>query len=232
MVTKLIPRNSLSIAIAVLLATALIGPVIAADLTLKKTKKEPPTELDSSIRKALQSEAIQLVDGGKAVLEFWFSSELPLQSKPEEISNGLQSVKQTTLLGAVAVLENRRDYRDNDLNTGVYTIRLGLQPQDGNHLGTAEYPFFAVLVLAKNDLKLEGLADYKALVKASSKETATDHPVILSLRPSTSADGELPKLEEPAPEHKSIRVKLPAKAPGSEKATVVFELVYEGKGKI
>ena len=52
---------------------------------------------------------------------------------------------------------------------------------------------------------------------------------ILSLRPASSERGE-PKLNEPAPEHKSVRVKVPAKA-GDQKTTLVFEMVYEGKAK-
>jgi len=62
-----------------------------------------------------------------------------------------------------------------------------------------------------------------------SKETATEHPLILSLRPASSDSGDLPKLNIPAPEHKSVRVRLPAKI-GEDKTSLVFEIVYEGKG--
>ena len=51
----------------------------------------------------------------------------------------------------------------------------------------------------------------------------------MSLRPVNSETGEFPKIEEPAPEHKSVRVKVPAKV-GEEKISLVFEMVYEGKG--
>lgn len=202
----------------------------AAELALKLVEKEPPKELDASIRAKLQNKAVQLLDGDKAVCEFWFSAEIPLQAKPASLAGALDTVKQTTLLGAVAVLKAQRDYKDNELAGGIYTMRFGLQPQDGDHLGTAEYPYFAVLVPAKLDTRPDGLTDYKPLVKASGKETATGHPVVLSLRPASSAGGELPKLNEPAPEHKSVRVKLPAKA-GGEKTSLVFELVYQGVAK-
>ena len=86
-----------------------------------------------------------------------------------------------------------------------------------------------MLTPAKIDNKLDGITDYKTLVKASSKETSTDHPVILSLRPPSSDAGEVPKLNEPAPEHKSVQVKVPAKA-GAEKTDITFEVVYVGKG--
>ena len=205
---------------------------VGADLSLKLVDKAPPAEVDPSIRQTLQSKAVQLLDGDKPAYEFWFRSELPLQSKPASPAEGLDAVKQATLLGAAVVSEPKRDYRDDGLPKGTYTMRFALQPQDGNHLGTAEFLYFAVLTPAKFDTKLDGIADYKALVKASSKETSSDHPVVLSLRPASSDEGEFPKLSEPASEHKSVRVKLPAKvADSDQKASIVFELVYEGVSK-
>jgi hypothetical protein len=204
--------------------------VLSAELTLKVIDKEPPKELDTSIRQTLQSKAVQVLDGEKPAFEFWFRSEIPLQSKPASPAKALDAPKQTTLLGAVAIPSPRRDYRDDPVSAGIYTMRFALQPQDGNHLGTAEYLYFAVLVPAKLDTKLDGIADYKALVKASSKETSTDHPMVLSLRPAASEEGELPKLNEPAPHHKSVRVKVPAKA-GPDKTAIAFEVVCEGKAE-
>ncbi len=214
------------LAFALVLSTA---EGFAASLTLKVVDKEPPKELDLSIAAKLQKSAVQLLDGDKPVYEFWFAAELPLTAKPAAPAKALDAVKQATLIGAVSIPKALRDYRDDELAAGVYTMRLALQPQDGNHLGTSEFNWFAVLVPAKIDTKPDGITDYKPLVKASSKETATDHPVILSLRPPSSTDGEDPKLCEPAAEHKSVRVKVPAKV-GDEKIALNFEVVYEGKG--
>ncbi len=218
-----------SLLLGTLLTFLQLNASTAADLALKVADKEPPKELDASIRAKLQSKAVQLLDGEKPVYEFWFSAELPLQSKPASVGKALDSLKQASLLGAVAVSRDRRDYRDDELHAGVYTMRFALQPQDDNHLGTSEFNYFAVLTPAKIDNKLDGISDYKALVKASSKETSTDHPVILSLRPASSDQGDLPQLNTPAPDHKSVRVKVPAKA-ADEKVRITFEIVYEGKG--
>src|SRR5262245_11810815 len=212
-----------------LLAFLQVNASSAAELAVKVADKEPPKELDTSIRAKLQTKAVQLLDGEKPVYEFWFSAELPLQSKPASVGKALDALKQAVLLGAVAVSRDQRDYRDDELHAGVYTMRFALQPQDGNHLGTSEFNYFAVLTPAKIDNKLDGISDYKTLVKASSKETSTDHPVILSLRPTSPDPGDVPQLNTPAPEHKSIRVKVPAKT-GEEKVSIAFEVVYEGKG--
>ena len=70
------------------------------------------------------------------------------------------------MLGAVSVGNGLRDYKDNEIAAGVYTMRFGLQPQDGDHLGSAEYPYFVVLIPAKNDTQLDGLTTFKAMAKA------------------------------------------------------------------
>ena len=208
--------------LSLLLVTAIL--VHAADL--KTSDAPPPKEIDPSIQKLLQPKALQLGEGG---FQFWLVKELPLQSKPASTAKGLDAVKQATLLGVVSLSKAERDYRDDEIAAGTYTMRFALQPQDGNHLGSAEFTYFAVLTPAKLDTKPDGITDYKALVKASSKETSTDHPMILSLRPASSDTVESPALAEPAPEHKTIRVKIPAIV-GSEKAAIPFEIVYEGKG--
>ena len=196
---------------SLLLLLATTVAVSAADLKLKTTDAPPPRELNASIQQLLQPKAVQLVDGDQPVFQFWLVKDLPG-------AKALDALKPATLLGAVAVSKAQRDYRDDELAAGVYTMRLALQPQDGNHLGSADFVTFAVLTPAKIDTKPDSITDYKSLVKASSKETTTDHPVILSLRPTK---GDAVELVEPVPEHKGVRVKI---------GTVPFEIVYEGKG--
>jgi len=164
-------------------------------------------------------------------MEFWFRSPVPVKAKPASLAKCLDAIRQPTLIGVVQVHQELRDYRDDELYEGVHTIRFGLQPEDGNHLGTSEFSYFAVLIPTKLDCELDGIGTYKKLTKKSSQETSSEHPMIMSLRPVKSADGELPSLHEPAPDHKSVRIKLPAKTADGSKTEIVFELVYEGMGE-
>lgn len=200
----------------------------AADVSVRVANKTFPGELSGEHQAMLQSQAIQVVDGEKTLMELWLAKEIPLQSKPASAATALNAVKPATVLGAVAVSAARRDYRDDEIPAGTYTMRFALQPQDGNHSGSAEFAYFGVLVPAKLDTKPEGIKDYKELMKASSKETSTDHPMVLSLRPVASPDPAPVKLNTPAPEHKSVRVRVPAKGP--ETKEIAFEIVFEGKG--
>lgn len=214
-------------AVALFFQLAVLSP--AAEATLKVADREPPAAIDASIRKGLQTKVVQILQDGKPIYEFWFASVIPLRSKPASTAKSLDTIKDAALLGAVSIVSARRDYRDDELAAGVYTMRFALQPEDGNHLGTAEFSYFAVLVSSKLDTKPDGITDFKTLVKASAKTASGDHPMILSLRPATSESGE-PKINEPAPEHKSVLVRVPGQA-GEEKASLLFEVVVEGKGR-
>lgn len=213
---------------AAILTAAHLG---AADFALTTAEKPAPKEISDSIRAVLQPKANQLVQGDKPALEIWFRQEVPLKTKPATADDALGTLSETTLIGAIAVNEvSLRDYKDHEVPKGIYTARFGLQPKDGDHLGTAEFDFFLVLIAAENDKDLNGLDKYKPMVKASGKSTTSGHPLIVSLRPA-SAEGPLPRLTEPVAEHKAIRVKVPATA-GAEKTNLVFDLVFQGHGHI
>jgi hypothetical protein len=203
----------------------------AADLAVVVVDKEPPKAISDPIRKLLLPTAVQVIEGTAPIYQLWFASEIPLKSKPVSADKALDTIAETTLVGAVTVGNGQRDYKDNEIAAGDYTMRFGLQPQDGDHLGTADSPYFVLLIPAAGDTQLNGFASTKAMAKVSGKDTASNHPVVLNLRSASAAGGELPKLNEPAPDHKSVRVQVPAKA-GADKTAIVFELVFKGHGHI
>jgi hypothetical protein len=219
---KLTPKWAIGLVAAVLTFST---PTNGADISVKVADKAVPEAFSPPIRAKLQGKSVQLVDGGNVQMEFWFSSDITLTAPPESAAKSLDALRQNTLLGVVSVRGGRRDYRNDELVEGLYTMRFGLQPQDGDHLGTAEFPYFAVLIPAKNDTKAEGFASAEAMTKASSKEVPTGHPVILSLRPVSSGSGDAPSITEPAPDHKCLRVKL------ADKGALVFDIVIKGKAK-
>jgi hypothetical protein len=215
---------------ALFLAAITALPAAAADLTLKVVEKDPPAELAEPIKDVLQNTAIQLTNGdGKPVWEFWFVKELPLNAKPDEPGDALEEIEEVQLVGAVHLHKSERDFRDDEILPGVYTMRFGLQPEDGNHLGTSLYDYFVMLIMADMDTTLEGFPGHDELVRASQTDTPAEHPVILSLRPPWEDAESYPVIHEPDGDKKSICVEVPAKA-GDEETTAVFDLVFEGIG--
>lgn len=217
---------------AVLVWTFSFPPAAAAELTLKVVAKAPPAKISDEIAAILQKQCIQLLDGEKPVFEFWFRSVLPLEEKPASASKSLAAVKAATLMGVVEIHNELRDYRDDALHEGMHTMRFGLIPEDGDHQGASLYPYFSVLTPAAKDKTIDGIDNWNDLVDASLEETAAEHPMILSLRPGSADDGaKLPRLQEPAAEHKSVQLKISAEVAGGETLEIVFEVVYEGIGE-
>jgi hypothetical protein len=196
---------------------------------VKPVEKAPPAELDPSFHELLGPQALEVGKDGKVAFEFWLVREVSLNARPASNAQGLDAVSQTTVLGALRVPEERRDYRDHELFAGVYTLRMSFQPQDGDHLGTSDFLYFLTLIPAKADPSPVGIETYKAMVKASGKETPSGHPVILSLRPVSEKTTETPVITEPASEHTALRVRIPARiGTDGERAELVFDLVVEG----
>ncbi len=224
---------NIRISIAVLAVAFLaIARMHAADAALKTVDKPVPKEIGDSIRAVLQPKAVQLLKGEKASIEIWLRQEVPLKSKPASLNDTLSALGETTLLGVIAINDSTlRDYKDNEIPKGIYTARFGLQPKDGDHLGTAEFDFFVVLIAAENDKDLAGLDKFKPMVKASGKSTSSGHPLVVSLRPA-SGDGSSPRLLEPAPDHKAIRLRFTAKTVAGEMSNLIFDLIYSGHGHI
>jgi hypothetical protein len=205
----------------------------AADFSVKMGNQPPPTQIAEPIRATLSSKPVQLLEGDKAILQIWFRQEVPLKSKPSSPGSSLQSLTEASLVGAVSVESSGlKDYKDNDIPSGVFTARFALQPGDGDHLGSAEFNTFLVLISADNDKALDTFTKFTPMVKASGKLTSSGHPVVISLRPVASAEGNFPSSTEPAAEHKAIRLKIPGKTADGQGADVLFELVYQGHGHI
>jgi hypothetical protein len=218
------------------LALTLLFPfsAFAADeAKLDVADARPPAEVAEPIRAVLDSKVVRLSNADKPFFEFWFRKDLPLAEKPAGGTLGLTTMQEGALLGVVRVDGDQYDFRNEEIPKGVYIMRLGIQPEDGNHLGVAPTRTFAVLVPAKHDTKLDAIA-HKELMKAAAAVNAAKHPSNLNLQPVDKADGEFPRLEERNDgQHKAVLLKLPARVgQSSEKTTLTFALVYDGVGQI
>jgi hypothetical protein len=164
------------------------GLVCAADpagLSAKAESLDPPTELAAPVGKLLDRNAVVLADkGGEPVLTVWFRAAIPARATAEQVANGLtyREVPEGTLVGAVKFAGTFVDYRKQEIAAGVYTLRFLVQPDVGDHTGTAPHPEFLVLSPADKDSDPEPL-EPKALIKLSSDSTGGDHPGVMLLFP-------------------------------------------------
>ncbi len=196
--------------------------------TIKTATTPPPKELKDSIAKLLGDHSVQLLDGKGAVLcQVWFRKEVPASATPAQVKNGLtyRELEETTLLGAIRFDQPMTDFRKQKIKPGVYTLRLGFQPQDGDHMGTAPYPDFCLLVPAAADTK-PGTMTPKELQELSTKASGTSHPAVFLLFPNEKPEA-APKLVDKGGDKWVLNVKEPVQA-GSEKAALGVGLTLIG----
>jgi hypothetical protein len=194
---------------------------------------DPPEQVAEPIRKVLNNDAVSLADGDSPFFQFWFRKELPLAEQPTSGSLALGTLQEGTVLGVLKVNAERYDFRDEEIPPGIYVLRFGIQPEDGNHLGVAPTRTFALLIPAKDDKQLDPVA-HEELMKAAAVTNAAGHPSALNLQPVEQADGAFPRLEDRNDgQHKVLLLQLPGRRSTSGEATKLnVALVYEGTGQL
>ena len=120
------------------------------------------------------------------------------------------------------------DFRKQKIKAGVYTMRLGFQPMDGDHMGTAPYPEFCLLSPADSDEKPAAMTP-KDLQDMSAKASGTTHPAVFLLYPNEKPE-DAPKLIDKGKGIWVVNVKEPVTA-GQEKTFIGLGLTLVGHGE-
>ena len=187
---------------AILLAVALSPTVVRAQESYKVEvlKQAPPEALSGAIRGVLDAQGYRIVDDqGKSYAEFWLRKATPAQGKPAGPKGAIlfPVLREGELLGALRFPGEGHDYRDQTIEPGAYTLRYGLQPVNGDHLGVSPNRDYALLLPAAKDTAIAALPR-KKLEEGSSESAGTSHPAILML---TAAPEASPAKGEPALVH-------------------------------
>jgi hypothetical protein len=168
------------------LAIALLWPAAAPaqdSYRIEPLKQAPPGEVAASVRAALAGEGYKVVDGqGKTYAEVWLRKAVLASEAPGGVKGAVQFpfLAEGELLGALRFPGEGRDYRDQSIAKGVYTLRYGLQPVNGDHLGVSPFRDYALLVPSAKDKGLGNLAQ-KPLEALSAESAGASHPAVLLL---------------------------------------------------
>lgn len=222
----------LSLALA---ATPLYAGMASAggEYVLRVEEKPPPDEIAAELREQIVPKAYQLSDADGLFFELWFVEELAVSKIGDTPKDTLKQGTEIALLGAAVVhAEDHNDFRDDPIDPGIYVLRMSLQPQDGNHMGTSPFDTFAILMPYDKDGELAEFADHEFMVELASEDTIAEHPPILALQPMPNADGEFPRLDENEEEAwHYLSLKFTAKSETGNAPLPVY-LVFEGIGDI
>ncbi len=210
-------------------------PAYSEGYTLKVDDKAPPEEASDEVKAQLVEKSYQISDDAGVFFEFWFVQELKLSGFGETTKDSLKNLEEIALIGVAVVHENEEEYtdfRDDPIDPGLYIMRMALQPQDGNHMGTSPFDSFAILISYEKDGDVLEFMDPEEMVDIASEDTPADHPPILSLQPADDMDGDFPRMEENEEEEwHFLSIKIPAKA-GDEHKDLRFNLVVVGIGEL
>lgn len=165
-----------------------------------------PEEVASPLRTKLAAR-VTTVSAGGATLDFWFVSALPVDGTgPPEWSR----VAEGALVGAVRVSGTFKEIRGKTVKPGVYTLRFGLQPQNGDHLGASPNREYLLLSPAAVD-RDPGPLGFDGTVAISKQTIGTSHPAALSLDPPVTTAAVLSAVTNDF-EHQGLVLEVPTSA--------------------
>ncbi len=142
---------------------------------------DPPSEAAAPILATLNQAGSKIVaDNGSAFVEIWLRSAMPSGPASSETSVTLPTIPPGALLGVLRFPAKGSDRRGQTIAPGVYTLRYGNYPINGNHQGVAPQRDFLILVPAALDKSADPIADFDALMDLSRKAAASAHPAVLS----------------------------------------------------
>lgn len=169
----------------------------APQFTAQVEKVVPPAKLAEPVRKLLDEQSLVVRDGDAVVMRVWFRTEIPVKATEEQVKNGLtyREIPEGTLIGAIEFPMKFTDYRKQELPAGVYTLRFAVQPDIGDHTGTAPHPEFCLICPVDED-KSEEEIEVKQLIELSSKVNEGRHPAVLLLWPNHAKDTGVKILEK------------------------------------
>lgn len=204
-----------------------------AEFKVEMIKKAVPDSVSQEIAGFVTDSAFQIQgDDGKPMINLWLGNLLNVQSKPAGAKGTIlyPFLSEGQLLGVVEVFSEIGDYRDQPIVAGVYTLRYGIQPVNGDHLGASPYRDFGCLIPTAIDQSVATLKRDK-LEENSAEAAGTSHPAIMMfLAPESGAkSGSLVRDDEN--DRTSIVVPLKVKA-GSDSAEVMIQWIFQGRAPV
>jgi hypothetical protein len=201
------------------------APVLAQEpYKVSVLKEAVPAAASAGIRELLNAEGYRIQDDkGQTLADIWLRKTVPASEKPAGAKGAvlLPFVADGELVGVLQYSSEGRDYRDQSISKGVYTLRYGLQPVNGDHLGVSTYRDYLLLLPAAKDTKSD-LPARKKLEQQSAESAGTSHPAVLLLQAaSTDSSKTTPAMVRDAEKNTwSVAIPLKLQVKGDREAIV------------
>lgn len=174
---------------------AVLALVLAQEYDVEALKEGAPAEVAEAVRKEMSPAGLRVFvkDGKKPLADLWLRAATPLENAPEQLAVKYTALKPGTLVGVIRYHAKGGDYKNQSIPAGLYTLRYGIQPEDGDHQGVSETKDFLLVCPASADASPQVVAG-EDLVKLSAKTLGKKHPAALWLvKP---GDEKLPRISK------------------------------------
>lgn len=220
----------LRLACGLLLCLLCLRPALASEKKVEPLA-EAPVGLSEEVAATIQETGFRISDDAGVICDVWLAKELPLKPKFKPTLRVKYPFQIGQLVGAIRYPEGAKptDFRGQPLKPGLYTLRYGLQPDDGNHLGTSDIRDFLVGCPPDKDVKPARVEDLKKLFKLSAGAAGTTHPSIYLLAPPPEKPSDAPTVTtDEEKKQTSLEASIAGKS-GDEKVVVPVRVVVQGK---
>jgi hypothetical protein len=211
--------------------------IIQAPSELSGTKHADaiPAEIGAAISGKLSAGGVK-ASLASNTLTFWWVKELPMAASAAAPASAKATagesaprtaptwddVPEGTLVGAVKIDKDLRDIRGRVIRAGVYTLRYGVQPANGDHLGVSPFREFLLLCPAAQDTDAAPRG-HDGTIDLSKQTVGGSHPAVWSLDPPVASEAPL-TVHTTDLGHKALVMEVPI--PGG---MLRFGLVLVGK---
>ena len=141
--------------------------------------------VSAELVKQFQDKGVRIKRGSnRTICEVWFCRQWKTDAEFKATQERLYPFVPGQLIGLLHLSRKGSDFRNQTVGSGWYTLRFGLQPVDGNHVGTSVTRDFLLMIDAKLD-DPDKEWSVKDLLKTSAKAAGSSHPAMLCLQKST-----------------------------------------------
>ncbi len=164
-----------------------------AEHQLVVTSEGPPVDvLSKEVAATLQTTGLKIMRGTtRTVCEIWFCKTWEVKEGFKETPEVLYPFQSGQLIGVLRYTRKGSDFRDETIDKGVYTLRYGQQPVDGNHEGTSVTRDFLCLIKAEKDVSTKPF-DLKPMLAQSAEAAGSGHPAFMCLKKVKDKPAKLP----------------------------------------
>ena len=195
---------------------------VSAAITATRHSDAVPSEIQAPVAAQLQTGGVRASVDGKT-LDFWFVKGVPVTGAAE-----WDRVAEGSLIGAVRIGAAFRDIRGKVIKPGVYTLRYGIQPDNGDHLGVSPHRQFLLLIPARDD-KNPAPQGHEETIELSKGSIGGSHPGVWSIDPPAAGQEAVLSQHKTDLGHESLIVEVPATRDGKAEGVLKFGRVLVGK---